>query len=203
MSKDRAEFVAVLITAAGHLTTVAWPVVHGVFIAAAILGWLVWVGRAIRHSPERVRQWGFTTHNLRVSTAVTAAFVAVSALVIAAIGWFRGALYWEWHFLFPLMLYPLWGLVQQLLVNGVLARSLRERLSPLATTGVAAALFGLIHLPFPTLMLATFLLGLVLTPLYLKYGNLWPLAFAHGWLGTLVYPWILDRDPWLEIIGGL
>ncbi|MFT6145529.1 MAG: membrane protease YdiL (CAAX protease family) [Myxococcota bacterium] len=203
MSDDRLEFAAVLTTAAGHLTTVAWPVVHGIFIAVAILGWLVWIVRTLRVDPERVRLWGFTTHNLGASVARTAAFMAVAALGLAVIGWWRGALTWEWHFLFAMLLYPLWGLIQQLLVNGVLARSLRQRLGPVVTTLIAAALFGLIHVPFPALMGATFVLGLVLTPLYLIYGNLWPLAFAHGWLGTLVYPWVLGRDPWLEIVGGL
>lgn len=203
MSTDRVEFAAVLTTAAGHLATVAWPVVHGVFIAAAILGWLVWIARTLRTDPDRVRLWGFTTYNLGPSVARTAAFMAVSALVLAGIGWSRGALTWQWHFVFPLLIYPLWGLIQQLLVNGVLARNIRKQLGPVATTVLAAALFGLIHVPFPALMGATFLLGLVLTPLYLKYGNLWPLAFAHGWLGTLVYPWVLGRDPWLEMVGGL
>jgi hypothetical protein len=50
-------------------------------------------------------------------------------------------------------------------------------------------------------MLATFGLGLVYIPLYLRYRNLWPLGFYHGWLGTLFYLWVLGRDPWVETFG--
>ena len=51
------------------------------------------------------------------------------------------------------------------------------------------------------LVLATALLGLVFTPIYLRWRNLWPLGLYHGWLGALCYFWVIGRDPLLEILG--
>ena len=212
MQKDTLEFVAAVATAVAHLSTVrlggaAGPVIHGVFVGAAVLGWLIYIAWSVRKDPERVRLWGFTTKNLRQSALATGLFVALSAVGIAGIGVATGhALSWRWTYTVSLLLYPLWGLIQQLLVNGVLARNLKRRWGTVPAVVVSATLFGLIHMPHanmphPELMFATFGLGLVLTPLYFKYGNLWPLAVAHGWLGALIYPWVLGVDPVANMLG--
>ena len=48
---------------------------------------------------------------------------------------------------------------------------------------------------------ATFLLELLVIPLYLWQRNLWPLGLLHGWLAAMFYLWVLDRDLWAEYIG--
>jgi hypothetical protein len=58
-----------------------------------------------------------------------------------------------------------------------------------------------VHLPDFRLATATFVLGLALTPIYLKWRNLWPLGIYHGLLGVLFYFWVLERDPWIEVFG--
>jgi membrane protease YdiL (CAAX protease family) len=65
---------------------------------------------------------------------------------------------------------------------------------------VGALLFGLAHWPDGVLMATTFLLGVVFIPMYLRWRNLWPLGVYHGWLGALMYFWILQRDPVAEIL---
>jgi hypothetical protein len=61
--------------------------------------------------------------------------------------------------------------------------------------------FGLVHALNFRLVAATFLLELLIVPLYLKHRNLWPLAVLHGWLGGLFYLWVEDRDLWVERFG--
>jgi hypothetical protein len=39
--------------------------------------------------------------------------------------------------------------------------------------------------------------------IFLRWRNVWPLGICHGWLGVLFYFWVLGRDPWLEILGGV
>ncbi len=67
-------------------------------------------------------------------------------------------------------------------------------------TVVTAALVGLVHLPYVALAVATFLLGLVFTPHYLRHRNVLVLGIWHGWLETLLYFWVLGRDP-LAMLG--
>ena len=102
------------------------------------------------------------------------------------------------------LLYPIWGVVQQLLVQGMVAANLSDAPgglgSPYAVTPIAAVLFGAVHVPNWKLTAATFAMGLAFTPLYLRHRNLWPLGLYHGWLGALFYVWVLDRNPWRDIV---
>jgi len=45
----------------------------------------------------------------------------------------------------------------------------------------------------------TFVLGLIYTPLYLQFHQLYPLGLLHGWLGVFFYFWVLRKDPWSEM----
>ena len=102
--------------------------------------------------------------------------------------------------------YPIWGMFQQLLVQGVFVRTVVESASGLRpkviATIVAAVLFGAVHLPELRLAMATLVLGLVFTLIYVRWRNLWPLGLYHGWLGVFYYYWVLGRNPWREIFVG-
>ena len=124
---------------------------------------------------------------------------------MAVIAWSRGSLLFHWHMLVLLLLYPIWGVIQQFLVQALVAGNLSKASgfssSPWFVTVVCAVLFAVVHLPDLTLAIGTFFLGLAFTPIYLKWRNLWPLGLYHGWLGVFVYFWVLHRDPWLEVFG--
>jgi len=65
---------------------------------------------------------------------------------------------------------------------------------------VAAVLFGLIHAPDWILAGLCTVAGAVWTLLFLRTPNLVPLALSHGWLGALVYYWVLECDPLSELL---
>ena len=103
-----------------------------------------------------------------------------------------------------LVLYPLWGILQQFLVQALGVANL-FRLFPQYGWWVAVSagviLFTLVHYPDWVLMAATGLLACVFIPLYIRDRNLWPLGLYHGWLGTFFYLWVLGRDPWVSVFG--
>ena len=129
--------------------------------------------------------------------------MAVPALLAFAA--LQGTLTLHWHMLPLLALYPVWGLVQQFLIQALVVGNLHDGVPALRSAWklapIGAALFSAAHWPDLTLMAATFLLGLAFTPLYLRVRNLWPLGVYHGWLGVLAYYWVLGRDPWTELFG--
>src|SRR5262249_14697470 len=100
------------------------------------------------------------------------------------------------------LLYPLWGLVQQLLVQAMVVRNLVPVVSLPVVVTLAVVLFGLVHLPHLALALATALLGGVFTLTFIRCRNVWALGVCHGLLGVFFYFWVLGRDPWLEILAG-
>jgi hypothetical protein len=175
------------------------------FMGGACLFWASFVLIRARQDPGAFRRWGFRADNLpRAAVAPAVVFVVVAGgfATYAAV---RGTLIFPAHAWLLLLLYPVWGLIQQLLVLGVVLGNL-ERVPALRRHKAllvlpTAALFGLVHVPDLLLVAGTFLLGLVIVLLYLKDRNLWPLGVLHGWLGALFYLWVLGRDMWVENFG--
>ena len=123
------------------------------------------------------------------------------------IGAVSGTLSLPWTLLVLAVTYPLWGLAQQLLVQGLVVGNLAKlpRLAqrPWIAACVGGLLFGAVHWPFPELMVATTLMGTVFGLIYLRYRNLWPLGLAHGWLGALFFLWVMDKDPVALTLAGM
>jgi hypothetical protein len=195
------ELAAVVATGAAHL--VFEEVLHAKawFIAAAAIGWtsyVVW--RAVR-VPRTLAEYGFRREGFVQSAILAGGVLLVGALGIWVLGGGRGV--FHPHLLVIMLIYPVWGLVQQFVLQALLARNLARWIgSVMAVAALASALFGLVHLPDLVLVAGTFVLGIVFVPIYLRFRNLWPLGIVHGWLGALVYFWILGRDSWQELTGG-
>jgi hypothetical protein len=91
--------------------------------------------------------------------------------------------------------YPLWVLLQQLLLMRVIAPRLRFVTgSDVRGAMAAGALFGLLHLPNLSLMLATFIAGSAWAWLGLRHRALLPLVASHIVLGLA---WLWIAPTWL------
>jgi len=201
--RTRWEIAAAIATGALHPVFEDFLHLKGVFIAIVLGSWLCYLVVRVRARPTLLAEWGLSTANLEQSSAATA---VVAVCVIAVLAWMAsrgGSLPVHWHMLPLFLLYPVWGLFQQLMVQGIVVRPLALGVTPVISRGAAvvlsAAMFGAIHLPDANLAAATAVMGLVFTPLYLRWGNLWPLGLFHGWLGVAFYFWGLGRDPWVEV----
>jgi hypothetical protein len=94
-----------------------------------------------------------------------------------------------------LLIYPPWGLVQQMLVQVFVAQNVSVLGVPRAVVIVLGALlFGAVHAPDWTLVAITTFSGLIWTWCFLRRPTLIPIALAHGWSGAFMYTWILDRS---------
>lgn len=199
------EVVSVVVTGLLHL--VCKPLgLQGVYIVAAILAWTAFVIVTARTRPEVVCEWGFRRDNLGPAFRASAAIFVPVMVLMVVLARFRGTLTVPSSLVLMLLLYPAWGLVQQFLVQALLVTNVAKgpmqhhRAWLIAGGG---ALFSLVHVGNPLLMLATALLGALFVMLYLRFRNLWPLGLFHGWLASLFYLWFLHRDPLTEIFGSL
>jgi membrane protease YdiL (CAAX protease family) len=83
--------------------------------------------------------------------------------------------------------YAVWSAVQQILLQGFfLLRLLRVMPKPWQAALLAAFLFSAAHIPNPILVSLTFLWGFIACLLFLRYRNLYPLMFAHAFLGITI-----------------
>ncbi|MEL6142145.1 MAG: hypothetical protein AAFU67_11055, partial [Bacteroidota bacterium] len=104
-----------------------------------------------------------------------------------------------------LLLYPIWGVLQQFLVLGIFARNLTDgwggKLPLILVVGLTAVLFSIIHYPSSLLIGATFFLAIAYVILYLRGYNIISLGIYHGWLAAFFFYSVLGRNPWLEAFG--
>lgn len=197
------ELFAVLASALLHVVTTLvaeWRAVDQIVLGG---GWLTYVALRAR-VPGVLAAWGLRREGLRPAARAAVIALLVGAAVTAAIGLARGTFVVDGNLLPLFVLYPLWGLVQQLLTLGLVVGNL-ERLGVarpwlVATAGIG---FAAVHLPDWPLCGATLLLGIVCCLLFLRCRNLWPLGVLHGWLGACFYRWVLARDPWAELLAAL
>jgi hypothetical protein len=175
------------------------------FIGLAFAGWTSYFAVRIRREKNTLAELGFRRQGLAPTCLATSSFGVAALAAMALITYPRHGLVLRWPMLLLLVLYPVWGTLQQLLVQGIFVRSVTNisagNWPKVVATVTAALLFGTVHLPDLKLAAATCCLGAVFTLLYLRWRNLWPLGLWHGWLGVFFYYWMLGRDPWSEVFG--
>lgn len=199
------EILAVILTAAGKFIFLNYLEYRLVFISIAIIGWLMYILYRYRTNPELIKYWGFRTDNFMSVMKKVLPFGLISLVAFIGIGLYQDTINITWHIIPILILYPIWGVIQQYLLIALTAGNLQDLAGDKMNKGViillAAILFGAVHYPFLWLIAATFLLALLYGWIYLKERNLYVLGLFHGWLGALFYYFVLERDPYEEIFG--
>ncbi|HEX9953098.1 MAG TPA: CPBP family glutamic-type intramembrane protease [Rubricoccaceae bacterium] len=195
------EMGAVALTGAGHLVASSRGL-SGAYIPVVVLGWGGYIGARAVRDPQTLRELGLTREGLGPAFRDATVVAAVSLAAMAAVGAAQGSLRVDASLLPLLVLYPVWGLTQQTLVQGMLTRNLDAAgLPALAVVPLSAVAFGSVHVPNVPLAAATTALGGAFSVVYLRHGNVLPLGLYHGVLGAAFYVWVLDRDPWRELVG--
>ena len=204
-TRSLVETASVIVTGILHLIFVGVLNAKAVFIAFALIAWSGYIAMRVRKDRRLLEVWGFRCDNIRITFIISGFATAIGILAMAVIGLTQKSLSFHWHMLPLLLLYPIWGVIQQFLVQALVAGNLSRSSGMIGSasfvTIVSAALFALVHMPDLKLAIGTFCLGLAFTPIYLRWRNLWPLGIYHGWLGVFAYFWVLHRDPWLEVFG--
>ena len=202
-----AEPLAVVATAALHpIAKHAWGA-QGPYIVAAVLGWSFYVALRVRTDGRALRAWGLSSDGLRPTVRLAALLAVCGAGLLAGIAYGRGSLRFHTDMIPLALLYPVWGVVQQLLVLGMVVANLmsscRTLSRSLIVVPLAGLLFGAVHLPDPRLTVATAAMGALFAAVFVRHRNVWPLGVVHGELGVLFYFWVLERNPWPELLASI
>jgi hypothetical protein len=198
---------AVILTAAGKfifMDALNWKLP---FIICAIVGWTWYVAARSRSVSGILEYWGFTINNFSKALKIVIPFALASIVTCIVVGVWLDTIKITWHILPILLLYPIWGIIQQFLCVALVAGNMSDvkstRFSPLSTVIVTALLFGGLHYPFYWLIAGTFILALFYVMVYFKVRNLFVLGIFHGWLGAIFFYTVVGRDPFEEVFGKL
>lgn len=201
------EISAVILTAIGKFIFMDWLTWRFSFVTFAILFWLFYIIYRSKAQPGILSYWGFRTDNFKKVVKMILPFGLFSLIACLGIGFYQGTIEVTWHIIPILILYPVWGIIQQFLLIALTAGNLQDlkgyRLNKYVIILIAALLFALVHYPYVWLIIGTFILALLYGFIYLKERNVYVLGIFHGWLGGLFYYTVVDRDPFLEMFGKL
>ncbi|MDH3246547.1 MAG: CPBP family intramembrane metalloprotease [Saprospiraceae bacterium] len=177
------------------------------YIILAVVLWATYVAVSNRVIPSLLEYWGFRVDNLKQVLAAVLPWALTAVIACILVGVWQNTVNLTWHILPLLVIYPIWGVVQQFLIVSLLAgnlQDLRKYEIPRPVIMLLTALvFGLVHYPYPWLIIGTFLLAILYTHVYLRSRNLWVLGVLHGWLGAIFFYTVVDRDPFVEVLGNL
>ena len=200
-----AEIAAVFITGAGKFVFMDWLGWKLPFILTAMMGWIGYVVLQARRKEGLLQHWGFRKDNFWLVLRMILPFAAIAVVSFFVIGFYQNTVRLTWHIIPILVLYPLWGTIQQFLVIGLVAGNLQDLQAEKKNTPmiifVTALLFGALHYPNYWLIAATFLLALLYGYIYLRARNVFVLGLLHGWLGALFFYTVVGRDPFMEVFG--
>jgi membrane protease YdiL (CAAX protease family) len=175
------------------------------YILTAIVGWTSYTIYRNIKTKGILKYWGFRTDNLKEVTVKLLPFGILSVVTFFVVGYFQHTINLTWHIIPILLLYPLWGIIQQFLMIGLVAGNLSDlksiTINKYLIILITAVLFSLVHYPNIWLVIGTFILALLYGFIYLKSRNVYVLGIFHGWLGGLFYYTIVNRDPFLEVFG--
>jgi membrane protease YdiL (CAAX protease family) len=157
---------------------------------------------------ESARELGFTTRHFARAALLLLVPMMLSSAALIWIGYRAGSLNFNPRFWVNLSFIPLWGLVQQYILQGFIYRRMkfiliREQASEseriwrtrlaICATGL---LFGLVHAPNLTLMALTLVGGLVWAWVYERAPNLFALGLSHGLMSNIMMcslpAWLLE-----------
>jgi hypothetical protein len=177
------------------------------FILIAGTFWTAYVTFRIYNKPAVLKDWGMGIVGFRQTFQVLSIPALVVTLGFIWFGLSNNILIFNWHIIPAMILYPLWGTIQQLLIISLFGGNIysleNTKLNKLSVIGLTSILFSIVHFPSIPLMVATFFLAIAYCFVFFRFRNILVLGLFHGWLACFFYFFTLGRDPWLEFVGSI
>jgi uncharacterized protein len=174
------------------------------FIITVIICWICYFVYRTKKEKWLYKYWGLSFESSKELFKITASVGVIVITAIIIYGVYIKPIHWSIHILFVLIVYPIWGLIQQFLMMSLFAGNIKdlsiEHIRKSIIILFTSIMFSIVHYPSIILMIATFSMALIYSTLFLKYRNILPLGLFHGIIGGLFYYVILNRDAWVEFV---
>ncbi|MBN2460664.1 MAG: CPBP family intramembrane metalloprotease [Candidatus Cloacimonetes bacterium] len=197
------ELLGVILVGAAKFLVSDWLKLKLLFMTAGITFWIGFIIFRVIQDPSLLREWGLRNSSLPRSIRIIIPVTILSILSCIIYGLLTSRALLTWNILPVLILYPVWGIIQQFLLAALLAGNmeilLKNRIPRILIVISTAILFALIHLPEVPLVLVALGLGCFTVSVFLKYRNIWTIGIFHGLFATVFYFFVLGIDPWQQL----
>ena len=174
------------------------------FITTVIVFWASYYLYRTTKDKSLKKYWGLSILDSKDLFKIVAILGVIVILGIVIFGVYIKPIKWSVHVFFVLLVYPIWGLIQQFLVMSLFAGNIKDlsikHIGDKLIIVFTSIMFSIVHYPSMNLMIATFIMALIYSTLFLRYRNIIPLGLFHGVIGGLFYYVILNRDAWVEFV---
>ena len=173
-------------------------------VAAAAIFWVLYLIPRACKEEGICKEWGFTGKNFKPAMK----WVGIAGVILIggaiAYGLVCQNAKFNSNILKAIPLYILWGTIQQFIFISLFAGNLQDsqniKLRKWLIILITSILFLALHTSRMELMIVTFPMAGLCTFLFLKYRNLFPLGIFHGVVGAVFYYFVLNEDPWADLI---
>jgi hypothetical protein len=197
------ELSAIALTALSKFIIMDWLGMRAFYIIGTCLFWIWYVYFRYSHDPAIMRYWGFSRLNFRESWYILLPFLVISIVLTALYARNNDIRLFNIQIVPVLVLYPIWGIIQQFIFLGIIALNLQQiryfSQNRALLIVLVAFVFSLIHYPYLSLIGFTFLMEIIFLIVFLKWRNLWAIGLAHGWVATFLLYYVLGRELWTEL----
>ncbi len=180
-----------------------WLELRVFFIVAASLFWGLYFFNRYKADKRVLKKWGFRAEHFKHTFLFLLPYAVLLTTGIFWYGFLVNAEFFNWNLIPVLVLYPLWGIIQQFLVISIIAGNLKSisslQLKNYQVVLLVSVLFSLVHSSSLPLMGFTFVMEMAFLVAYFRWQNIWPLGIYHGWLGSLFLFMVAGRDLWNEL----
>jgi len=149
------------------------------------------LGLTFVHALSR-REWGFDWTAVRGAASLAAPWTAAAVIGIFVAGAMAGTIHDRRDFLGTFVALVAWGGAQQWVLQTAVLRDAQRAAGRQEGIGIAALLFGLVHMPNVFLTVMTTIGALIWCAIYDRYPNIVPLAVSHA-LATLAILYAFDE----------
>ncbi len=175
------------------------------FITLSILFWGIYIIYRKKRNTNILKYWGFTRVHFFKAFKMAGIFAGILIGFFTANAIFNQYPLFNIHLLYVLLLYPIWGLIQQFMMMSLILGNLKDissskRKPEMVYVLITSVLFSAVHFPSVILMIITFILALYYSQIFLRYRNLYALGIFHGWIGSFFYYYVLNYDSWEKIV---
>ena len=183
-----------------------WLNMRAVYIVFICLFWLTYVYIRYKGDHSVLKHWGIQKQHFKQSFLFLLPFAILFITGIGIYGYLSRTYILNWHLIPIFLLYPVWGLIQQFMMTGLISGNLKTIRNPgfknIQIILLTSLLFSLVHYPSEFLMIVTFFMQCIFIAAFLRWKNLWPLGLYHGWIATLLLFFVMGRDLWTELYAG-